>query len=264
MKLLIHRALMCLLVLSALGCDRSALPNKPVSANADQTTNTAPTKEAQPQNFTDRQATSQQQRNVTAKSESSSKPLGQASRAVTQPSPRQAMTVPAGTALTISLLDRVGTDVSQDGEAFTGTLTEPLVVNGAVVAEKGAKVRGEVQNVEQPGKVKGRAHLQLVLTEITPGNRTYRLNSEPFTVVADDNKGRDAGMIAGGAGVGAAIGAIAGGKKGAALGAILGSGAGTTAVLMTKGDHVKLEPETRLNFVIADDLALPILRRLTT
>jgi hypothetical protein len=78
--------------------------------------------------------------------------------------------------------------------------------------------------------------------------------------IAVDNKERDAAIIAGGAGVGAAIGAITGGKKGAAIGAILGGGGGTATVLATPGQSMKIEPETKVNFVLDDDVRLPVIR----
>jgi len=185
------------------------------------------------------------------------------------PEPRPApavakATLPSGTAFTVLMLDSVSTETNKEGDTFTATLAQPLTVNGKVVAEKGDKVKGTVKNIEEAGKVKGRARLELVLNEMTVKNRNYRVSTEPFIVVAEDSKDRDAGLIAGGAGVGAAIGAIAGGKKGAALGAIIGGGSGTTAVLMTKGKPIKLEPETKVNFVLADDLSLPVIRSSTT
>ena len=57
-----------------------------------------------------------------------------------------------------------------------------------------------------------------------------------------------------GAAIGAAIGAIAGGGKGAAIGAAAGGGAGTAAVLATKGDHIKLDSEQKVNFVLKQDV----------
>jgi hypothetical protein len=137
----------------------------------------------------------------------------------------------------------------------------PLIANGRVVAESGARVTGRVQNIEEPGKVKGRAQLEMVLTSIHINGKNYKLDSEPFVAKAEDSKGRDAAVIGGGAGVGAIIGGIAGGKKGAAIGAAVGGGSGTAAVLMTKGKQLRLEPETKVNFVLGDDLTLPVLRR---
>ena len=169
-------------------------------------------------------------------------------------------TIPAGTTITVAMIDSISTATNSDGDTFTASLISPLTVGGNVFAEKGAKVQGRVQNVQEPGKVKGKAQLELVLTKLTTGGKTYNIDSEPFVATAADNKERDAGIIAGGAGVGAAIGAIAGGKKGAAIGAILGGGSGTTAVLMTKGEDLKIEPETRVNFVTDKDARMPVLR----
>ena len=50
--------------------------------------------------------------------------------------------VPAGTAMTVTLVDSIGTDVNKEGDLFTGNLAEPIIVNGKVLAEKGATVRG--------------------------------------------------------------------------------------------------------------------------
>jgi hypothetical protein len=170
------------------------------------------------------------------------------------------MTVPSGTNLTVALIDPLSTETSLAGDAFSASLAEPLTVNGKVVAERGTRVVGRVQRVDEPGKIKGRAALELALTGIRDGSRTIPLSTELFTALAEDNKGRDAGIIAGGAGVGAIIGAIAGGKKGAAIGAVIGGGSGTTAVLATRGDHIRLDSETRVNFVLDDSVQLPVIR----
>jgi hypothetical protein len=158
------------------------------------------------------------------------------------------------------MLDPIGTDTSQIGDTFSATLASPIVVDGKVVAEKGDRVTGEVRNIEEPGRVKGRAQLELVLTTLTTSNHQYKISTAPFTAVAEDSKGRDAGIIAGGAGVGAIIGGITGGKKGAAIGAVIGGGSGTGAVLATRGKNVKIEPETRVNFVLSRDIDLPVVR----
>src|SRR5688572_4088619 len=169
-------------------------------------------------------------------------------------------TVPAGTSLTVVMGDEISTATSKEGDTFDASLSEQLVVNGRVVAERGDRVTGRVEEVTTPGRVKGRAQLKLVLTELVANDRRYKVKTEPFVAIAVDNKERDAAIIAGGAGVGAAIGAITGGKKGAAIGAIVGGGSGTTAVLVTKGKDMTIEPETRVNFVTEESVALPVIR----
>lgn len=172
-------------------------------------------------------------------------------------------TIPAGTKLTVVMSDEVSTATSKDGDTFNAALAEPLVVDGQVVAERGDKAVGKVSDVVKPGKVKGRAQLTLVLTELSTKARTYKIKTEPFVAIAVDNKERDAAIIAGGAGVGAAIGAITGGKKGAAIGAVVGGGGGTATVLATPGQSMKIEPETKVNFVLDNDVRLPVIRNRT-
>ena len=169
-------------------------------------------------------------------------------------------TVPAGTSLTVVMSDEVSTKTSKEGDTFHAALAEPWIVDGRVVAERGDKAVGRVEEVVNPGRVKGRAQLKLVLTELSMGDRRYKIKTEPFVAIAVDNKERDAAIIAGGAGVGAAIGAITGGKKGAAIGAILGGGGGTATVLATPGQSMKIEPETKVNFVLDNDVRLPVIR----
>ena len=169
-------------------------------------------------------------------------------------------TIPAGTSLTVTMSDEVSTSSSKEGDTFHAALTDAWIVDGRVVAERGDHVVGRVDDIVTPGKVKGRAQLTLVLTELATNDRRYKIKTEPFVAIAVDNKERDAAIIAGGAGVGAAIGAITGGKKGAAIGAILGGGGGTAAVLTTPGKSMKIEPETKVNFVLDNDVRLPVVR----
>ncbi|MBI4475473.1 MAG: hypothetical protein HY646_22605 [Acidobacteria bacterium] len=169
--------------------------------------------------------------------------------------------VPEGMEITVTLLDAVGTEINQEGDTFAANLAEPIIINGKVVAEKGSRVSGRVEEVEEPGKVKGRARLELALRSLTAGGKRYSISSEPFVAIGEDSKERDVATIAGGAAVGAAIGAVTGGKKGAAIGAAAGGGAGTTAVLLTRGKQLRLDPETRVNFVLKEDLVLPVIRR---
>lgn len=258
MKFAIHILLISMLAIVPVGCNRQQTSDESVSANADRAERTEKAEPAK--SYRDRAATRDRQPAEPRRAEN--RAVKPEPKLEPKPAPRapEVQTVPAGTALTVTLLDGISTETNKAGDTFTANLTEPIIVEGKILAEKGDKVTGRIKALEEPGRVKGRARLELVLSEITTGNHTYRLSTEPFTVVAGDNKDRDAAIIAGGAGAGAIIGAVTGGKKGAALGAIIGGGTGTTAVLITKGQQLELRPETRVNFVLSNDVDLPVIR----
>src|SRR6266516_968310 len=152
--------------------------------------------------------------------------------------PEPKITIPAGSRLRVALIDGVSTTKSSPGDHFLASLAEPVIVD-----------------VQESGRVKGRASIQLTLTEIIRDKgKNVAISTKPFTAVAESTKKRDAGIIAGGAGAGAAIGAIAGGGKGAAIGAAVGGGAGTGTVLATRGKQINYGPETRLLFTLASSV----------
>jgi hypothetical protein len=153
--------------------------------------------------------------------------------------------------------DKLSSSVVQTGDSFRATLENPLVVDGAVVAEKGARVEGRVSESDRGGKVKGTALLALELVRLnTSDGQRVRLQTEGFTKAAERSTKKDAMKVGIGAGLGAAIGAIAGGGKGAAIGAGVGGAAGTGAVIATRGDAAEILPETRLSFRLKEPITI--------
>jgi hypothetical protein len=169
---------------------------------------------------------------------------------------RERITVPAGSELEIILADSLNSGKNKPGDEFDANLGAPLSVNGITVFDRGTKVHGKVADVEGSGRVKGLANMRLTLMSIAANGRSIPIQTKTYYIEADTSKGRDAGVVGGGAGIGAAIGAITGGGKGAAKGAIIGGAAGTGAVLATKGKEVDFPPESKLTFVLADDLSI--------
>ena len=197
----------------------------------------------------------------------SNSPAAAPARAVERPAPPPVpaappkVTVPAGTDLTVIMIDSVSSKTNNAGDEFLASLAAPLVVGGKTVLDKGTKVRGRVIDAEGSGRVKGLANIRLALTGIVDGAKTIPIVTKPFVAEAEGTKGRDAAMAGGAAGVGAAIGAITGGKKGAGVGAIVGGAAGTGAVLATKGKEVEFGSESKVTFTLDKDAELPVIRK---
>jgi hypothetical protein len=141
--------------------------------------------------------------------------------------PEPKVTIPAGTRLHVALIDGVSSNQSSTGDEFTASLVEPVIVNGNTVLAKGTKVRGRVVDINESGRVKGRASIQLKLTDIVRDNaRDVAISTRTYTAVAESTRKRDA--------------------------AIIGGGAGTGTVLATKGKEIHYGPETRLTFTLAN------------
>lgn len=170
-------------------------------------------------------------------------------------------TMPAGTKIHIRLVDAISTERNSTGDRFAATLDGPLMVEGKTLAPAGSQIVGQLLNVTESGRVKGRAQLTMTLQHLIVGDKEYSLDTNPVTLVARSTQKRDAAVIAGSTAVGAAIGAIAGGGKGAAIGAGVGGGSGTGVVLATKGAPVAYGPEARFTFTLENPLELPLYRR---
>jgi len=165
-------------------------------------------------------------------------------------------TIPEGAKLHVALIDGVSTTNSTEGEEFMASLSEPVIVDGKTVLDKGTKVKGHVTDVEKSGHIKGRASIRLILTEVVHDGKDVSISTKPYVAVAQGTKKRDAEIIGGGAGIGALIGGLAGGGKGALIGAGVGGGAGTGTVIAIKGKEIHYPPETKLSFTLASPVTI--------
>lgn len=176
-------------------------------------------------------------------------PIVDAGSAALPPRQPETVTLSAGTLLQVRLGERLASDRNVVGDTFFATLDQPLVVNGFVIADRGARVLGRIADVDQAGRVEGVARLSLELASLTTADgQKIELRTARFIRKGDTSRKSDAVKIGVGTAIGAAIGAAVGGGKGAAIGAASGGAAGTGAVLATRGKAAVLDTETRLSF----------------
>jgi hypothetical protein len=167
------------------------------------------------------------------------------------------VTIAAGTPLTVRVNETISTNTNYSGDTFTASLDKPLIVDGFVIADRGARVLGKVTQAEKAGRVKGVSELTLALTQIhTTDGQTITIETTPWTKQGEQSKKSDAAKIGAGAALGAIIGAIAGGGKGAAIGAGAGGAAGTGTVLATRGKAAEIPSETRITFSLSNSVPI--------
>jgi hypothetical protein len=159
------------------------------------------------------------------------------------------VTIPAGTLITVRMIDSIDTDVTGAGERFRASIDDPVVVNGQTIVPRNADATVQVMRVEQAGRISGSDEIAMKLYDITINGRSYELATE-YAEVKGQGQGRQtAKTTAVTTGVGAVIGGIFGGGKGAAIGA--GAGAATgVAVSATRGKTLRIPSETRLEFAL--------------
>src|ERR1039458_1249963 len=165
------------------------------------------------------------------------------------PSEPNKVTLNAGMLIPVRLVDGLTSERNLPGDSFTATLDRELVVDGFVIAERGARVEGRVVASDKGGRVQGVASLAVELVRLrTSDGQTVAIRTDGFERRAEQTRQQDAARIGGGAALGAVIGALAGGGKGAAIGAGVGGGAGVGTVMATRGDAAKLTSEARVTF----------------
>lgn len=159
------------------------------------------------------------------------------------------LVLPAGTWITLRVNQPLSSDHNAPGDAFSATLTQPLIVSGFVVARRGQIVEGRVSEAVKAGRAKGTSRLGLEITELSlVDGQQIPLRSQLMEFAGGTSKGRDAAAIVGTTGVGAAIGGAAAGGFGAGMGAIAGAAASTVGVLATRGHATEVYPETPVTF----------------
>jgi hypothetical protein len=161
------------------------------------------------------------------------------------------VTVPAGTSLEVTLGTSLSSESASVGNAWTGS-----VLNGRDGVPAGSAVSGTVSAV-RAAKKGDRAMLDLRLTSITVGGRSYRMDGSTEAIVAGSTRARNLGAIAGSAAGGALIGkAVSGTGKGTLIGGIIGGGVASGVVAASDGYQVMLKPGTALTFTTSEAVAV--------
>ena len=157
------------------------------------------------------------------------------------------MTLKPGTFITVRTNQELSSKHNAVGDTFSGTLSQPVVLDGIVAAQRGQMVYGRVVEAQ---KVKGVSRLGIELTSLTLSDgsqltiHTQLISRQGPTTPG----GEQAGVITSTAAGGAMIGAIAEGGTGAAAGAGIGAAAGIIGVLVTRNHPSVIYPETMLTF----------------
>src|ERR1700679_492801 len=191
--------------------------------------------------------------------------------------PSQTFTVPAGTKVLLSLKSGINTKTAQQGDGVYLVSSFPVVGSSRIMIPVGVYVQGVVDHVVRPGRVKGRAQIDLHFTTMIfpngsvvevpgvlnslPGSDGPKVKDSEGTVEQRGKKGRDVGNILKGAAIGAGGGGPGGASqgdvaKGVGYGSLAGAAAGTIYTLFTRGNDIVIPTGTSGEMVLQRPLVL--------
>ena len=163
--------------------------------------------------------------------------------------PPQTLTLPAGTVIRVRIGEWLSSDRNAIGDTFSAELSQPLVVDGWVVARRGQSETGRVSTVKSGGHGTETSQLGVELPTLTlVDGQQLPLQTQLFQASGPNSTDRNVATVGTTTGLGAVIGAIAGGGTGAAIGAGLGATAGIIGVMSTSGRPTVIPPEAVLSF----------------
>ncbi|HEY6289966.1 MAG TPA: BON domain-containing protein [Terriglobia bacterium] len=161
-----------------------------------------------------------------------------------------ALTISAGTVVTVRMIDSIDSSKNQPGQEFDATVDSPVASGNTVVIPKDSTAKVRLVNAADSGRMRGSASLELELISVTVNGTPYEVQSGYYQEHGTARGQRTAAATGGGAVLGALIGAIAGGGKGAAIGAGSGAAVGAGSSAITKGSSIKVPSETKIDFTL--------------
>jgi len=112
-------------------------------------------------------------------------PLPAEPTAAPKPEPRK-VTLNTGTVVVIRLSEPLSADRATDGDLFHAILAEPVVADGLVIAERGARVTGRIVEAHKPGRFGAKSLLELELSNLaTSDGQDVPISTGPWSEQSD-------------------------------------------------------------------------------
>ncbi len=180
--------------------------------------------------------------------------------------------LPEGTRISLQLNDHLSTKLNSEGDKFTANVIVPIYQGDRLVIPKGSTVSGSISRILRPGRIKGKAVMNLLFQSIRiPGRGELPIVASLARVDPDGNSGVQAEGTVKGEGsagsdvarilkpglAGAGIGGLAGGGRGAAIGSGVGAVVGLATIFSTRGKDLEMRRGSTMDIVLDRALTIP-------
>ncbi len=169
------------------------------------------------------------------------------------------VTIPSGTMLSIAIADTIQTNQNHTGDNFSGSLTQPTVLEGKKLLPAGSKISLVITKLVKGGTLKTKPEIAFTVIDIAaPNGKSYSVEADTFYQKGRSHTAREVGMIGGGAAAGAVIGGAVGKGKGAVIGAVTGAAAGTGVAAATGRQNLIFPAGLVFNFTLKKPLTISV------
>jgi hypothetical protein len=159
---------------------------------------------------------------------------------------------PIGTPLLVRFVDDIDSRQHKVGHRFAVTLEADFAHDGRTIAPMGTQLYGVLVDAKQAGRIKGKTHLTLALTEIRLDGQLQPIATGDYNLAGAKSSGkRSALKVLGGAALGAIIKHDDRGK-----GAAVGAGVGLGAAAITRGEQITVPKNTLIEFQLGAPFSL--------
>jgi hypothetical protein len=165
--------------------------------------------------------------------------------------------LPAGTEITIQLIDSIDSEKNNAGDEFRASLDSPIKLGDVIFAPKGADATVGLVAEKDSGKLTGKTELAVQLLSFAVDGKMVPVHTASVTERSSSRGARTAKTAVAAGAVGAIIGALAGGGRGAAIGAGAGGAVGASSQVFRKGQRVLIPSETFLTFTTLEAVIIP-------
>jgi hypothetical protein len=164
--------------------------------------------------------------------------------------------VPSGTPVTVHLLSSISSATAHSGDRFDAVLDEPILVNGRVLAGRGAAVTGRIMEAKPAGHAESPGYLRLTLHSIMLEGQSSAVQSSSNFVKGASSEKKNLAITGDDAGRGALIGAAVPGSNGFPIAATSAAASRTRVGPTTPAKDVTVGPERRLIFRLTEPIPL--------
>jgi len=166
------------------------------------------------------------------------------------------LTVPAGSVVTVRMIDSIDSRKNQAGQEFDAAVETPVVSGNTVAIPKNSPAKVRLAAASNSGRIQGSAELELDLISVSVNGVPYQIQSGFYQQHGSSRGQRTAEAGGAGAVIGGLIGAIAGGGKGAAIGAGTGAAIGAGSQVAMHGSSIRIPSETKIDFTLKQPVTI--------